>query len=255
MINYCQDMGSASTALRALEAVAAGQPMGVSELARRLGVSKPAAQRALQALAESGWIRRSEEQPGRWVLTVKVVAVAAEVGSELGLRDVARPTMRALVDATGEAVHISILDGLDVVTIDQIDTTHVLRIHWSTGTRSPAYASASGKAMLAALPAGERGSHLPAELDPMTAQTITSRDALARELTEIAARGYAVQRAELRDDVASIAAPVLARPGHPVAAISIFMPAHRCPEGGDERLGALVAEATAKISAGLGIRR
>src|SRR5262245_10840156 len=110
--------------------------MGVSELARRLNVSKPAAQRALQSLAESGWIRRSDEQPGRWVLTVKVVAVAAEVGSEFGLRDVARPAMRALVDSTGEATHVSVLDGLDVVTIDQVDSTQVLRIHWSTGARS-----------------------------------------------------------------------------------------------------------------------
>jgi IclR family transcriptional regulator, acetate operon repressor len=247
-------VGSASTALQALESVAAAQPMGVSELARRLGVSKPAAQRALQSLAESGWIRRSDDQPGRWVLTVKVVAVAAEVGSEFGLREVARPAMRTLVDATGEAVHISVLDGLDVVTIDQVDSTQVLRIHWSTGARSRAYAAASGKAMLAVMPADERNRHLPAELDGITTHTITSRDAFDRELDEIAARGYALQRGELRDDVASVAAPILARPGHPVAAISVFMPAHRFPEGGDARLGALVAEAAAKISAGLAIR-
>ena len=247
-------MGSASTALQALEAVAAAQPMGVSELARRIGVSKPAAQRALQSLAESGWIRRSDDQPGRWVLTVKVVAVAAEVGGEFGLRDVSRPVMRALVDSTGEAAHVSVLDGLDVVTIDQVDSTQVLRIHWSTGTRSRAYAAASGKAMLAVMPADERDRHLPAELDGITTHTITSRDAFDRALDDIAARGYALQRGELRDDVASVAAPILARPGHPVAAISVFMPAHRFPEGGDAQLGALVIEAAAKISAGLAIR-
>lgn len=248
-------MGSASTALQALEAVAAAQPMGVSELARRLGVSKPAAQRALQALAGSGWIRRSDEQPGRWVLTVKVVAVAAEVGSELGLRDVARPAMRALADATGEAIHVSVLDGLDVVTLDQVDSTHVLRIHWSTGTRSPAYAAASGKAMLAAMPAGERDRHLPAELDRITTHTIISRAALHHELDEIATRGFALQRGELRDDVASVAAPILARQDHPAAAISIFMPAHRLRQEDDDHLGALVAEAAAKISTGLSIPR
>jgi len=247
-------VGSASTALQALEAVAAAQPMGVSELARRIGVSKPAAQRALQSLAESGWIRRSDDQPGRWVLTVKVVAVAAEVGGEFGLRDVSRPVMRALVDSTGEAAHVSVLDGLDVVTIDQVDSTQVLRIHWSTGTRSRAYAAASGKAMLAVMPADERDRHLPAELDGITTHTITSRDAFDRALDDIAARGYALQRGELRDDVASVAAPILARPGHPVAAISVFMPAHRFPEGGDAQLGALVIEAAAKISAGLAIR-
>lgn len=252
-LGYCQDMGSASTALQALEVVASAQPMGVSELGRRLGVSKPAAQRALQALAESGWIHRSDEQPGRWVLTVKVVALAAEVGGELGLRDVARPVMRGLADSTGEAIHVSVLDGADVVTIDQIDSTHVLRIHWSTGTRSPAYASASGKAMLAALPVDDRDRHLPAELDSMTAHTITDRDGLHRELDVIADRGYSLQLGELRDDVASVAAPILARPGHPVAAVSIFMPAHRFPEDQTEHLGTLVTKAAATISTSLGI--
>jgi DNA-binding IclR family transcriptional regulator len=163
--------------------------------------------------------------------------------------------MRAHVDSTGEAVHISVLDGLDVVTIDQVDSTQVLRIHWSTGARSRAYAAASGKAMLTVMPADERNRHLPAELDGITTHTITSRDAFDRELDEIAARGYALQRGELCD--ASPLSPrrsLLAR-ATPVAAISVFMPAHRFPEGGDARLGALVAEATAKISAGLAIRK
>ena len=58
-----------------------------------------------------------------------------------------------------------------------------------------------------------------------------------------------------RDDVASVAAPIVARRGHPLAAVSVFMPAHRFPDDGEQQLGALVAEAAAKISAGLGVQR
>jgi IclR family acetate operon transcriptional repressor len=244
-------MGSAATVLRALEAVAGWQPMGVSELARRLDISKPAAQRALRALADERWIRRSAQQPGRWVLTVKVLEVANQLGLELGLREVARPAMLELVKATGEATHLSVLDGLDVVTIDEVESTEVLRIHWPIGTRAAAYAAANGKALLANLPADQLTQHLPDPLEAFTASTITDPDRLRAELAEIRRRGYSVQRGELRTDVASIAACICDQSGRPVASLSIFMPIQRYPADGAEQLGRLVAEAAGKISAGL----
>jgi IclR family acetate operon transcriptional repressor len=248
-------MGSATTALQALEALAQQQPMGVSELARRLDISKPAAQRALQALADAQWIRRSDQQPGRWVLTVKVIEVASQMGGELGLRDLAAPLMRELVDATGEAVHLSVLDGPDVVTIDQIDSTQPVRIHWPLGARSPAYAAASGKALLSAMPTELLAAHLPARLAAMTAQTITDLDGLHAELGRIRRRGYSIQRGEVRDDVASIAAAVAAPRDRPIAALSVFMPAHRFPVDGGVAVGALVATTAAKLSGSLALSR
>jgi len=237
--------------LRALEAVAARQPMGVSELARRLDISKPAAQRALRALADEHWIRRSEQQPGRWVLTVKVLEVANQLGHELGLREVARPAMLELVKVTGEATHLSVLDGVDVVTIDEVESTEVLRIHWPIGTRAAAYAAANGKALLAALPDEQLARHLPEPMEAFTDSTITDVETLKRELTEIRRRGYSTQRGELRTDVASVAACICDHAGQPVASLSIFMPIQRYPAAGAEPLGRLVAEAAAKISAGL----
>ncbi|HEY0574054.1 MAG TPA: IclR family transcriptional regulator [Pseudonocardia sp.] len=244
-------MGSAGTVLRALEAVASAQPMGVSELARRLEISKPAAQRALLALAETGWIRRSEQQPGRWVLTVKVLDIANHLGGELGLRDLARPAMLELVRVTGEATHLSVLDGLDVVTIDEVESTEVVRIHWSIGTRGRAYATANGKALLANLPASQLSEHIPDPLEAFTENTITEVEKLHLELAEIRRRGYSVQHGELRSDVASISACICPVPDHPVASLSIFMPIQRYPADGGEQLGRLVADAAAKITAGL----
>jgi IclR family acetate operon transcriptional repressor len=99
------------------------------------------------------------------VLTVKALEVANQTGRELGLRDLARPAMQELVSATGEAAHLSVLDGQDVVTIDQVESTQMLRIYWQIGTRSVAYASASGKALLAAMPDSQLSRHLPERLD------------------------------------------------------------------------------------------
>lgn len=249
-------MSSAATALAVLETLAAHQPVGVSELARRLDVSKPAAQRALAVLAETGWIRRSQQQPGRWVLSAKVLEVAGHMGEEMGLRELAHPLMQELVDASAEAAHLSVLDGTDIVMIDQVESTQPVRIHWPLGSRSPAYAAASGKAMLAALPAGSLPDHLPGDLAAITPHTITARTDLDEELTRIRDRGYSTQRGELRDDIASVAAAVVTAPGEPIAAISLFMPVHRFPDDDEgESLGRLVAEACTKLGASLALRR
>jgi len=138
-----------------------------------------------------------------------------------------------------------------VVTIDEVESTEVLRIHWPIGTRAAAYAAANGKALLAALPEEQLARHLPEPLEAFTDSTITDVDTLKRELTEIRRRGYSTQHGELRADVASVAACICDQAGQPVASLSIFMPIQRYPAEGAEPLGRLVAEAAAKISAGL----
>jgi len=247
---YCQEVSSAATVLRALEFIASHQPLGVSELARRLGTTKPTAQRALLTLAEADWIRRSESEPGRWVLTAKPLQVASGIGREFGLREAAVAPMTALAEETTESVHLAVLDRQDVVIIDDIESTQLVRIHWPIGSRSPAYATANGKAILSALPRDRVAQHLPARLRAITGETITRMKDFEAELDLVARRGYSIQRGELRTDVASIAA-VIGKPGRPVASLSLFMPAHRFPEGDVERLATKVMEASQTVTAAL----
>lgn len=247
-------MGSASTALQALEMIAAHQPLGVSELARQLGISKPSGQRAIQSLATDNWIRRSEEHPGRWVLTPKVLDVAAHVGQESGLREIAFPLMTELAGTTTETVHLAIRDDTDIVIIEEVESTQVVRIHWPVGRRSPIYASANGKAILAALPRDTMNDHLPIRLTAFTSETITDRRRLTAELDRTAQRGYAVQRGELRSDVAAIAAAITSKSDSPVGAVGIFMPIQRLREEDEERLGHLVRTTANTIAAKLATR-
>lgn len=250
-VNSVKGMRGALTTLRSLEEVAAEQPLGVSALSRRLGVSKSAAQRALQTLFEAGWIRRSDVHAGRWVLTGKVFDVAGRVGQDLSLREAALPSMHRLVELTTESAHLAVLDGADSVIIENVESTQVVRIHWPVGNRAPAHACATGRAMLAALPEADVDQHLPDPMEPLTAITITDRDNLAGELHRTAERGYAVQHGELRSDIASIAAAVCLPDHHPVAAVSVFLPAQRFPHDGGEAISALVRDAAAHIAARL----
>lgn len=243
-------MSSAATALRALELIASHQPLGVSELARQLEVPKPTAQRALLTLAEADWIRRSDSQPGRWVLTTKPLELANGIGREFGLREAALAPMTRLAEATTESIHLAVLGGLDIVIIDDVESTQVVRIHWPIGSRSPAYASANGKAILAALPRECVRRHLPDPLRALTPETITTVKDFEAELDHVSERGYAVQRGEQRADVASIAA-VIGRPDHPIASLSIFMPAHRFPGTEEASFGAMVRNASQQVTAAL----
>lgn len=250
-VSTVKGVRSALTVLRGVEEVAQAQPIGVSALARRLDVSKSAAQRTLQTLSEAGWIRRSEVHPARWVLTGKVLDVAGQVGEDLSLREAALPSMHRLVELTQESAHLAVLDGADSVITAKVESTQVLRIHWPVGNRAPAHACATGRAMLAALPATEVERRLPKQMTALTSETITDRDRLSKELADTAERGFAVQDGELRSDVASIAAAICL-PGHqPVAAISVFLPAQRLPDDGGRSIGALVHSAASTIASRL----
>ena len=86
------------------------------------------------------------------------------------------------------------------------------------------------------------------DLTGFTTATITAMERLEEELELVRVRGYAVAEGELRDDIASIAAPILGRQGRPLGSISVFLPIHRLPATGVERLGACARSAADAIS-------
>ncbi|GAB2909598.1 IclR family transcriptional regulator [Nonomuraea fastidiosa] len=232
-------MRSVVNALRALEAVAARQPIGVGELARELGLPKSTVQRSLKTLHEAGWIRPAGGEVTRWQVTSKVLRLART--TELSLRDAAMPVMEELRQRTGETIHLMVPEGDAVVLIERLETDKPVRIVLPLGIRLPLHASANGKAVLAHLdrPLGE----LPA----YTENTITDPAALRAELDRVRARGYADNRGEWRSDIAAVAAAVLG-PSGPVASLSVSTPAGRMTETLRAEYGALVTEAAAALS-------
>lgn len=232
-------MQNVVNALRALEAVAARQPIGVGELSRALGLPKSTVQRSLRTLHDAGWIRRAGGEVTRWQVTSKVLQIART--TELGLRDAAMPVMEELRQRTGETIHLMVPEGDAVVLIERLETDKPLRIVLPLGIRLPLHASANGKAVLAHLdrPLGE--------LPGYTATTITDPVALRAELEQVRARGYADNRGEWRSDIAAVAAAVIG-PAGPVASLSISTPASRMPDDLRAEYGELVTRAAAALS-------
>lgn len=245
-------MQNVVNALRALEEVAERQPIGVAELARAMELPKSSVQRTLITLHGAGWIRPAGSAPTRWVVTTKALHVGRRATGELGLRDVAVPVMEDLRRRTDETIHLAVREGSKVVLVERLETSQPVRIILPLGQDLSLHASANGKAVLAAEPAGAAESYIAAGLRGFTGTTITDPRRLLDELAETRARGWAVNGGEWREDVSAVAAAVLAESGAPVASISVNVPTSRMTDGARSAYGALVSEAAKRISAELG---
>ncbi|MGH3311757.1 MAG: IclR family transcriptional regulator [Streptomyces sp.] len=248
-------MQNVVNALRALEEVAARQPIGVADLARALELPKSSVQRTLVTLHTAGWIRPTGGAPTRWVVTTKALHVGRHATDELGLRDVALPVMEELRRRTDETIHLAVREGGKVVLVERLETGQPVRIILPLGQNLPVHASANGKAVLAADPAEAAERYISGGLPGFTGATITDPRRLRTELADTRARGYATNGGEWRTDVSAVAAAVIGDAGLPVASISINVPTSRMTEDAVPAYGALVSEAAKKVSAALGHTR
>lgn len=244
-------MRSVRTTFQVLEAVADNQPVGLSELARRLALPKTTVQRSLATLADLGWIRTDGTESTRWVLGDQVRLLSEKIDDLGRLREIALPVLGHLNAETHETIHLAVLESRGVRLIERLDSKHPLRLVQPIGSRSPLHASSNGKSIMAHLPEAEIESYIGDGLHPITANTITDRDALRAELKAIRTRGYAVADEELTEGTISVAACI--RPssgGRPLAGISVSGPSFRMREHCDS-YGNKVARAAAEIAARL----
>jgi DNA-binding IclR family transcriptional regulator len=163
----------------------------------------------------------------------------------------ARPELEALSARTRETANLAVLDGFDVVYVDQVTGSHaVVTANW-VGLRRPAHASSSGKVLLAFGDETVVEALLSRRLARLTARTITDAAVLRRTLADVRRRGFAATVGELEDQLSTVAAPVRVD-GRVIAAVSVSGPAYRLPPRDHARLGRLVVEAGQAISKRMG---
>lgn len=216
--------------------------VSLTELARRTGLQAPTAHRLLRTLIDRDWVVRNPAT-SHYRLSYKLLAIAGGIEArERRLRSVARPSLEALRDATGESTNLVVLDGLAAVYIDQVAGTRPIRMFTEIGARVPAYASGAGKAMLAHVPAAVRTTLKRAPLEALTDRTMTEPAALQAELGRVRERGYAIDDEEYEIGVACIAAAIVTGDGKVAGAISVSAPAARSRALDRAHLGRQLAE-------------
>jgi 3-phenylpropionate/trans-cinnamate dioxygenase ferredoxin reductase component len=166
------------------------------------------------------------------------------------LRDALRPVLVSLQRDLDETVDLAVLDGPHARFVDQMAAPHRLRAVSAVGAAFPLHATANGKALLAALPLGRAIEILPADLEPLTRQTITSRGALLEHLEQIRAGGVAYDREEHTEGICAVGAVVHGPGGEPLGAISIPVPAHRFAAA-EDRITRRLLEARDECAAAL----
>jgi DNA-binding IclR family transcriptional regulator len=227
-------------------------PRSISDLADELSLTKSNVHRILKTLESASYVSR-HSPTGRYKLSIKIWELGSRVISRLDLKREALEPMENLSRLTRETVHLSVLDGFEVVYIDKIDSPEPIRAYSVVGGRAPAYAVATGKALLAFQPA-EVIDKAAQNLIPFTENTMRNAKELSAELTRVRAQGYAVNVGEWRSSVSGIAAPIYGASGNVEAAIGISGPAARMKSRRMKEMVESVISAAETISVRLGYR-
>ena len=184
--------------------------MSLAEVAAATELARPTARRLLLTLEELGYVRSTA---GSYELTPKVVGLGMAYVASLGLWDIARPHMQALVAATRESSSMAQLDGSDIVYVGRVSVPKIVALRVEIGTRFPAVQTSQGKVLLAALTPDQLAETLAQPSRSGLPRYIgTSPEGLLEELQQVRARGWALADEELAPGVRSVAVPL--RDGH-----------------------------------------
>lgn len=242
---------SVDRALAILELLEREGWMGVTALASELGIHKSTAFRLLATLEQRGMVEQHVETQ-KYRLGFALVRLAGAVRAGLDLTRSARPVCEWLSQQTGETVNLAVLEGGEVVNIDQVNlSSSVLSVDW-LGRRTGLHVTSTGKVFLASLPERVRDEILRAGLAPMTERTVTDPDQLRAELAVIRQRGWGSTEEELEPGLNAVAAPVHGADGSVLAAICVSGPVFRLTRERLADVGPLAADAAQQISRRLG---
>jgi IclR family KDG regulon transcriptional repressor len=226
--------------------------LGVSEISRKLDLTKSQVYRILQNLVEYGYIQKDSETR-KYQLGLKFLFAGQVVSRRLNLLQEANPVLDELCEQTDETVHFALITDYGPVCIAERQSSHRLRFFASVGMRLPWHAGSASKLLLAYLPPDQQEEILSRDsLEAYTPNTITDPDRLREELETIRCDGYATSNAEMSIGARAAAAPVRDHTGNVIAAISVVGPPERLDAGRMAEVAPLVIDAARKISTRLG---
>lgn len=221
--------------------------MTLAEIAAATDLARPTARRLLLTLEELGYVRATG---GVYALTPQVLRLGTAYASSLGLWEMARPHLEALVARTGESSSMSQLDGSDIVYVARVAVPKIIALRVDIGTKFPAALTSQGKVLLAALDADERARALAEPTRSGLSVPEVDAAALEQELRTVRARGWAMADEELARGIRSIAVPV--RDGEGVVRAAMNVTVHAAETSVETLTGEylpLLMQAASNISA------
>lgn len=242
-------LGSVDRALRLLVLLQQRGALRVQEAAEELGVAASTAHRLLSMLRVHEFAVQDSSRtyrPGPAMTTI-----AASPSRDAQLTTAAHRHLEDLARATGETVHLMVLEGTGARFIDGVEGTSALRVASRIGLTLPAHVTSGGKVLLAELTRDQLAELYPGRLPLTPDATGPELNPLIRELTAVRRRGYALNVEESEQGVNAIGAAVRDRTGRAIAGVVVAAPSLRLPRRAMATLGVPVQAAAAAISASL----
>ncbi|MGE5605169.1 MAG: IclR family transcriptional regulator [Bacteroidota bacterium] len=231
--------------------------ISLSVLAKKAQLKPATTHRLLNTMMNRGFI---EQDPIslRYRLGIKTFEIGNAALNVNDLRTISRPFLKSLAQQTNETTNLAILDGAEVVYIDQLESTNIVivKMFARVGSRGPAYCTGTGKVLLADLPEEELKKRLAkVEFIKFTEHTVTDINELVKVLNQIRKDGFALDFSERDEGVICIAAPIRNFEKRVQAAISVSSPAQRMDRGRIEgEILPLLLKVAQQISERLGFR-
>ncbi len=224
---------AATRTLRVLKFLAAqSEPVPLDRILRACALPRSSAYHLLQAMVEEGFVTHLEVEH-RYGLGVAAYEVGSGYSRQEPLQRVARRLLTDVVDQTRQSAHFAVLHGRDVLYVVEERAPGRPSLVTDVGVRLPAHLTASGRAILAGLPAAQLRALYP-DVSAFVERNGTgprSLSALRSLLSETRQRGHAVEDGEVTPGFASVASTVRDHTGHPVGAIAITYESHVSPTG------------------------
>ena len=247
-------LSSVATSVRLLKAFSEEQvEIGISDLAKRLGVAKSTVHRLAVTLVADGMLEQNPDT-GKYRLGIALFRLGSLVRRRMTLSSEARPLLRDLREKVNETVHLAVLDGSEIMYVFNLESTQAIRMRSDVGVRKPAHCTAEGQAILAFQPVEVVERVMRDGLSRRTPQTVTDPQALRKVLDGVRVRGCAIEDEESELGMRCIAAPLRNDAGDVVAAIGLGGPVSRLSKKALVTFIPHVIETAAAISARLGHR-
>jgi DNA-binding IclR family transcriptional regulator len=199
---------------------------GISDIAQAVGLHKATAHRIVTTLVNYGYLERVEDGQ-KYRLGLELPNLGYKVIRRMDLRRDALPYMKQFVEEWDETCDLSMFDQGQVFYVEILRGNRALTISAAVGQRLAAHGTASGKAILAFLPAEQIETSLSKPLHAYTEHTVTSPEELRKQFEKIREQGYAEDYEEYEAGVCAVAAPIFNRGGHVIAAIGTPSPTSR----------------------------
>lgn len=198
----------------------------MTQIAEQVGIHKSTVHRLLATLEKKRFVQRNPDT-GIYQLGIRLLQMAYLTLEQNDLRRVATPFLQNLGVQYQENIHLAVLDDADVVFMYIIESPQRVKLAAAIGQRLPAFATASGKAILAFLPEKVVRQILDRGMPQLTSHTLVSPIKFLEDIDSIRERGFAISEQEFEEEINAVAAPILDLEGQPIASVAVAGPAYR----------------------------